>query len=159
MAAPDGGQSPPMMMVLSDAGKGNPSSTGDDAGAAAEGGAFNPSEFDVGTVRWDDLYASYFGPDGVASCTAQTVCHGNPAQTGAHASGFICGTTSASCWQSLSSALIGADGTKGLTSTYLYTVLRKSDGTGTMPYQSSYTFQPEDLARINSWVESGSPDD
>jgi len=39
--------------------------------------------------------------------------------------------------------------------TVLYGTLRKSDGSGLMPLNSTYVFQPADLARIADWIEHG----
>jgi hypothetical protein len=109
--------------------------------------------------RWQDLYACYFGPSGQASCGSRNGCHGAPDQLGARASNFVCGPTAEACWNGVTAAFIPKGGLTdaGITAkeTVLYGTLRKSDGTGLMPLNSTYVFQPADLVRIADWIEQG----
>jgi hypothetical protein len=102
---------------------------------------------------WHDLYSCYFGPEGKASCAAQGTCHGTSSSQGARLSGgFVCGPSKDSCWAGLA---VFNDPTL----TQFYAALRKTDGTGTMPKSSSFTFQPDDLARIRAWIQQGAQND
>jgi hypothetical protein len=110
--------------------------------------------------RWQDLYACYFGPSGQASCGSRNGCHGAPDQLGARASSFVCGPTAEACWRGMTAGIVPAGGTPDgspvtAKQTVLYGTLRKSDGSGLMPLNSPYVFQPADLARIADWLEHG----
>jgi hypothetical protein len=111
--------------------------------------------------RWQDLYACYFGPSGVASCGSQgTACHGSADALGATtALHFLCGTTSYTCWQGMIDAMAVPDGgSTQPTGTLLYSVLRKRSGNNilsTMPLGSTYTFSPAAVAQITAWIEQG----
>jgi hypothetical protein len=73
----------------------------DDATGNVSGGQASPlvaTSDGGGPPTWSALYADFFGPSGVASCTAQTSCHGAASQVGAQISGFVCGTSKDECW-------------------------------------------------------------
>lgn len=113
-----------------------------------------------GGHRWQDLYACYFGPVGVASCGSMAQCHGTPDDTGSLSSGgFVCSPTDQTgCWQSMTSVLVPAGSAASPTMTQLYFALRKTDGTGSMPLiPLSLVFQTGDMARIEAWIEAGAP--
>lgn len=91
---------------------------------------------------------------------------------GVATSGFVCGTTSDSCWQGMMQGQLGhapivpADATDA-TQTPLWAALYKgppADGSvsnaasNNMPQNGSYTFSASDLARIQAWIQSGAPD-
>ncbi|MGP6156622.1 MAG: hypothetical protein ACLPYS_03695 [Vulcanimicrobiaceae bacterium] len=111
--------------------------------------------------RWQDLYACYFGPSGVASCGSQgTACHGSADALGAEtAPHFLCGTTSDTCWQGMINAMAVPDGgSTQPTGTLLYSVLRKTSGDSvlsTMPLGSTYAFPEAAVAQITAWIEQG----
>ncbi|HEY3815644.1 MAG TPA: hypothetical protein VGL81_00655 [Polyangiaceae bacterium] len=69
----------------------------DDATGVVQGGQALVSQ-EAGPPTWTGLYDDYFGPSGVASCTAQSSCHGTATQAGAQTSGFVCGATKDECW-------------------------------------------------------------
>ncbi len=111
-----------------------------------------------GGSRWQDLYACYFGPSGVAGCGTMADCHGSASDDGALSSGgFVCSPTDVTaCWQSAIASIVPEGGAPDPTSTLLYVSLRKSDGTGSMPLvPMSLVFQTGDMARIAAWVTSG----
>ena len=58
---------------------------------------------------------------------------------------------------SLAAGLLTSD--EPFDSTRLYVNLRKSSGGGTMPKTPAYTFTPEDIQRLSSWVAAGAQDD
>jgi hypothetical protein len=107
--------------------------------------------------RWQDLYACYFGPTGIANCALNSSCHvaGSSAATT-----WTCGSTSDSCYQGMISASLVPDG--GATSammTLLYGSLRTSDGFGgVMPLDPpDVAFTPDDMMRLATWIQSGAP--
>jgi hypothetical protein len=107
--------------------------------------------------RWQDLYACYFGPAGIANCSLKSTCH----VAGPNAAGFwTCGTTLDSCYQGLiSSSIVPDGGMMDPTMTVFYSSLRTTDGFGgTMPYEpADVAFTPDDMMRIGAWIKSGAP--
>jgi hypothetical protein len=105
--------------------------------------------------RWQDLYACYFGPTGIANCALNGSCH----VAGPNAAGtWVCGPSSDSCYQGLiSSPVVPEGGTMAAMMTLLYTSLRTSDGFGgTMPLDpADVSFTPDDMSRIATWIQSG----
>jgi hypothetical protein len=121
-------------------------------------------------TRWQDLYASYFGTTGQASCSQKPgACHGVASDLGVSTSGFVCGMTSDECWQGITHSIDGhpalvVPGTTDATGTPLWAALYKGAPSGgaasnNMPQSLSYMFSPTDLARIQAWIEAGAPND
>jgi hypothetical protein len=103
---------------------------------------------------WQDLYACYFGPTGIANCSLNSSCHvaGGPI--------WVCGATATSCYQGMIGSMVVSERTAGdPTSTLLYFSLRKADGTGgAMPQlPADLSFMTEDMARIDAWIDAGAP--
>jgi hypothetical protein len=159
--------------------------SGDDAGAvevtgiapAVDAGVDGGSDADAGvTVRVDpcadagdrgdgaafaDLYRDFFGPTGLANCSAGSICH-VPGGTGTDTSGYQCGPDANGCWTSMTTSIVPAGGTMSPEDTALYKVLRKAPptpGTGPMPRNSAFAFCPPDLARIKAWIAAGAAND
>jgi len=106
-----------------------------------------------GGSRWQDLYACYFGPSGIANCALNSGCH---VENGGGSAYWVCGTTSESCWDGMSTAIVA--GVTDPADTALYSALRKPDGTGDMPVTpGTLVFTYGDLARIAAWIEAGAP--
>jgi|SRR5580698_8153172 hypothetical protein len=135
----------------------------DSESAGTDGGADGSA-----AVRWQDLYSSYFGLAGHASCSQpKGSCHGAETDLGVAPSGFVCGTTSDACWQGMTQGQPGRSpivpaGVTDATQTPLWAALYKAAPTGgtasnNMPQNLIYMFSPSDLARIQSWIESGAP--
>jgi hypothetical protein len=115
-----------------------------------------------GGHRWQDLYACYFGGTGVAACGAMTGCHSNAEDEGTQGSnGFVCDPVDGgACWQNMTSLLVPDGSASDPVDSLLYTALRKTDGTGSMPLvPMSLVFQTGDMSRITAWITSGSPND
>lgn len=120
-------------------------------------------------TRWQDLYASYFGTTGQASCSQKPgACHGVASDLGVSTSGFVCGMTSDSCWQGVTHSIdthqaLVPPGVTDATQTILWAALYKGAPLGAaannMPQNLSYTFSASDLARIRAWIEKGAPND
>lgn len=122
-------------------------------------------------VRWQDLYASYFGYGNGAQASCSQLpgsCHRAGSDLGVPTSGFVCGTTSDSCWQGMTQSangqmpLVPPGGAPDATKTPLWAALYKGAPAGgavknNMPQNLSYTFSAGDLARIAAWIESGAP--
>lgn len=140
---------------------------------------------------WTSLYANYFGPLGQASCSpsTQSTCHGDPSQSGAQTSGFVCGSSKDACWQGMTAGVALDAG--GLfcpivclgtcpqnsqacptdpTQQTLWTSIHGTGGTGlhNMPCgdptichaaNATYTFTDTDLACISQWVQQGAQND
>jgi hypothetical protein len=121
-----------------------------------------------GGSRWQDLYTSYFGLAGQASCSQlKGSCHRATADLGVATSGFVCGTTSDECWQGMTQgqgghpALVPAGATDAA-ETPLWAALYKGAPNGgassnNMPQNLSYVFSTSDLARIQAWIQDGAP--
>jgi hypothetical protein len=136
--------------------------TGGDAGALnyLDGSAQCAPDASHGGHRWQDLYTCYFGGTGIAACGTMSGCHGNPSDEGVLSSdGFMCDPADAgACWQSMTSVLVPDGSASDPVDTTLYTALRKTDGTGSMPLVPvSLVFQTGDMARISAWITSGAP--
>jgi hypothetical protein len=121
-------------------------------------------------VRWQDLYASYFGPTGLASCSQLPgSCHRAGSDLGVPTSGFVCGLTSDACWQGMTEGLAGhpalvSPGVTDATQTPLWVALYKGAPSGgvlsnNMPQNLKYMFSAGDLARIQAWIQGGAPND
>lgn len=118
-----------------------------DAGGRGEGSTFA------------DLYRDFFGPTGLASCSARSICH-VPGGTGMQTSGgYQCAPDEPTCWASMiASTVVPEGGSATPEQTTLYLVLRKAPptpGSGPMPRNSAFAFCPADLARITTWIEAG----
>jgi hypothetical protein len=121
----------------------------EDAGDRGEGSAFS------------DLYRDFFGPTGLASCSATSICH-VPGGNGAVLTGYICSPDAPTCWKTMTSTIVPEGGTATPEQTTLYKALRKAPptpGSGPMPRNSSFAFCPEDLSRIETWIASGAQND
>jgi hypothetical protein len=144
-AAPDGGSS-------DDAGDAGTTGPGpcDDAGDRGDGSTFS------------DLYRDFFGPTGLASCGARSICH-VPGGTGAQTSGgYVCAPDQATCWATMTRSIVPDGGTSAAEGTTLYMALRKAPptpGSGPMPRNSAFAFCPNDLERIKTWIASGATND
>jgi hypothetical protein len=121
-----------------------------------------------GGHTWTDLYACYFGPSGVVSCSSQTTCHGAANQQGGLASKYVCGPMQSDCYQGmLEGGLVTPGSTAAPEGSLLYIVLCKDDPsspggfTGIMPKNCppGSRLQAGDLARIGAWVQEGAPSD
>jgi hypothetical protein len=116
-----------------------------------------------GGSTWTDLYRDYFGPTGLASCTALSNCHGASTQTGATNSGFVCGNTKDECFLGITAPLsiVPEGGTATPEQTTLYIALRKAPPNrgGAMPRNSAFAFCPSDLMRIEGWIAAGAAND
>jgi hypothetical protein len=130
----------------------------DDGGLFDASGECEPTGTHGGH-RWQDLFACYFGPTGVASCGSTSGCHSQATDPGTRASNFLCGSTSTACWQSLTTWLLPADAASDPTATLLYTILCKSDGSGLMPRFCPIRLWTGDMARIAAWIQAGAPND
>jgi|SRR5579863_414133 len=125
---------------------------------------------------WQYLYTCYFGPTGVAGCSAQgNNCHGTAASVGANSGYWVCGPTSDTCWQGMTTGMpalptLVRSGVTDPTQTVLYSAIHKSTGTvaaaaNNMPLASidsqlpSYTFTPSDVACIAGWIKAGAKND
>jgi hypothetical protein len=134
---------------------------------APDAGTLGPSPCEDAGDRGDgstfsDLYRDFFGPTGLASCSARSICH-VPGGTGAQTSGgYICAPDQAECWASMTSSIVPDGGTPVPEGTTLYKALRKAPptpGSGPMPRNSAFGFCPDDLARIKTWIASGARND
>jgi hypothetical protein len=106
---------------------------------------------------WADLYACYFGPTARSSCTAAGICHGDSTMLGARSSGYVCGHTQQDCFKGMTAmgSIVPAGGADDPKTTGLYVAIRKFDGSGTMPKNSSFVFTQEDVAIISAWITNG----
>jgi hypothetical protein len=123
---------------------------------------------------WAHMYACYFGPSAPSNgCSGPGVCHATAAGSGVPFSGFVCGGTSASCWQGMMNASpplvsaasksakglhaalyqpsVGPPGTKGNN--------MPTTGLNAPPYTSStwMGFTKADIACIDVWAAAGVP--
>jgi hypothetical protein len=125
---------------------------------------------------WSYLYDCYFGPVGIAGCSAQSQCHTSASGTGAQLGyGFVCGATAETCWQGMtgmSGGLPLASNAADPTMSLLYTALHKSTVakitalSNNMPLMNpmnttvpAFTFQPADLDCITGWIAAGAKND
>ncbi len=125
---------------------------------------------DAQDSTWSSLYADFFGPTGTAQCgdttrsdgTSTSSCHHDATGNGALASGFICGDTSDSCYQGITSPSAQFAGERVVAAcqpsqSFLLTILRH-DGGGIMPlYPASVAFSDADMARVRAWIAAGAP--
>lgn len=111
---------------------------------------------------WGELYEDYFGPNGGASCAGDGQCHGAADLAGAKGSGgFVCTGGKDGCYGGMTSPKPGLV-TAGKMVTdpavnFLYSVLRKADGGGSMPKRPACIFEANDLKRIADWLAEGAP--
>jgi hypothetical protein len=126
---------------------------------------------EAGPVTWTELYDSYFGPTGVATCSVGSGCHAGVNDLGAMGSGFVCGMTGASCFAGLTStalpvsfsAIVPEGGTTAPTMTTFYKGLDGAGFGGVMPLTgpdggAGHKFTKADLARIAAWIDQGAQD-
>jgi hypothetical protein len=116
-----------------------------------------------GMPRWQDLYPCYFTSCGAAGGT----CHSASGDTGASLSGFICGTDATSCWTGITQssaagfqALVPKGGTANAAKAPLFGSLRVEQAAAgplnnNMPLTPVYTFLPQDIASIQTWIQDG----
>jgi hypothetical protein len=105
-----------------------------------------------------DLYRDFFGPTGLASCSARSICHVSGGMGMQVSGGYQCAPDQATCWTSMTSTIVPEGGSMTPEQTTLYLVLRKAPptpGSGPMPRNSAFAFCPDDLARIRTWIASG----
>jgi hypothetical protein len=130
-------------------------------------------------TTWPDLYRDIFAPgDGgtpeagsgvVGSCTFKSFCHGIKGETG-WTSGLRC-SSQQECYASLTKGDPDA-GTPGLNLvvageaqnspllTGILRAIRDGERTGIMPQEpAEYTFHPDTLRRIATWIDAGAKPD
>jgi hypothetical protein len=121
---------------------------------------------------WTALYASFFAPLDTGGCGALAgSCHQAATDLGATLSppnppsGFVCGTTAASCYAGMQSATPSLLPTGPLSATQLSTnplweAIYQGGTVGTssnnMPLDN-YMPTATDLAQIKAWLEAGAP--
>ncbi|MGA7119715.1 MAG: hypothetical protein WBY94_06435 [Polyangiaceae bacterium] len=122
---------------------------------------------DSGAIRWQDLYACYFGPSGPGSCGGLgSSCHASSTSTGGPF--FVCGETAYACWSGLiAKGIVPDGGAPDPTTPELYSALYKGGAIGVasnnMPRSQSlssanmptYTFSAVDIAQISQWIQQG----
>jgi hypothetical protein len=121
----------------------------------------------VGTgTRWSDLYRDIFGPDGGASCSFKSNCHGSPDGAGARSPAGIQCFDVKTCRQSMLDRNLVApkDAAEPAKSVLIRGILRrlKPDGqvNGIMPQEpADYVFSDACLERIASWIRDGLKDE
>ena len=90
-------------------------------------------------------------------------CHATNADPGSLAVGFTCGSTKDSCWMGVQApgSIVPNGGTQTPESTKLYIYIRKSppDMSGTMPQNSDFALEADDLARLKTWIMAGAKND
>jgi len=109
---------------------------------------------------WDSIYAGYFGPAGVASCSNGSTCHTTADKSGVIASNFACVDKNA-CYASLlgASHLIRAQDPMDPAATPLLAKLRQNTGMGKMPSNSTFLFQTQDIDVLKTWIGNGAKND
>ncbi len=109
---------------------------------------------------WSSIYAGYFGPAGVASCSSGSTCHTSLDQSGGTASNFICPDKDG-CYTSLlgTSHLIRATDAMDPAKTPFLAKLRQTTGMGKMPSNSTFVFQSGDLDVLEAWIGKGANND
>ncbi len=124
----------------------------------------------TGPVTWTELYGSYFGPAGVATCSVGAGCHAGMNDLGAMGSGYVCGATQASCFTGVTSSVLPVFPASvpkgGSTSPTMTTFYKGLDGAGfggVMPLTgpdggAGYKFSKADLAKIAAWIDQGAQD-
>jgi hypothetical protein len=126
------------------------------------------------------MYGCYFGPAAAnGGCAGSEVCHATAAGTGATTSGFVCGTSQASCYEGITSSSVStlmelvnptAKRSLLLTAKDLYLAGTSAGvNNNNMPTtglnQAPYTspswpgFQTADIQCITDWVNAGAPND
>ncbi len=134
---------------------------------------------------WAHMYGCYFGPTAASGgCAGSNDCHGSPTGTGATMSGFVCGSSTASCWTGMTTSdngvnLPNVDLTMVATSPVgawrtlkaaLYKAGTKppsTNGSDNMPLTSFggppvmnanwSGFIDADIACVQDWVDAGAP--
>jgi hypothetical protein len=131
-----------------------------------EGSTKDAADANLPPATWTELYKDYFGPAGAASCAGNGTCHGDMSQLGYMTSGYLCPPADQNgCYTGIvspSAGLVMPGNGVPFPMTYLYTVIRKSVGTNIaldMPKSPVYSFTPDDIARISSWVAAGAKND
>ena len=110
--------------------------------------------------RFTDLYRDFFGPTGLADCSASSMCHVSGGK-GALNSGYICSPDQVACWTTMTRSIVPEGGSRTPEMTTLYLALRKAPPLvgGPMPKSSSFAFCPHDMQRIADWIAAGAPND
>jgi hypothetical protein len=114
------------------------------------------------------MYALYFGNTATGGCgSLSLICHQAAGDSGdkvAPVSGFVCGTTAASCYAGMMNAtppLVTASDAANPTKAYLLSVLATGGTPGmftnNMPQSGLYMFGPSDVALITQWIKDGAP--
>jgi hypothetical protein len=109
---------------------------------------------------WDSIYTGYFGPSGVGSCSNGTTCHTTADKSGVIASNFTC-VDKDGCYASLTGAshLLRTQDAMNPAATPLFPKLRQVAGMGTMPSNSTFVFQAEDIKVLEAWIAKGAKND
>lgn len=140
----------------------------DDSSDFGEGGVPPEDLRDAGSgTTWTALYRDLFGPSAPSGCAGDGDCHGTATQAGAEASGgFVC-ADQAGCRDSLlspSTGLVQAKDAAEPSKAALIFELRHRNAAGKvvgiMPKRpASYVFSHDSMARIETWIQNGSPND
>lgn len=112
----------------------------------------NPDNF-----TWTSLYNSYFANAAPASCSKTVgACHGDPSASGALASDYVC-SDQETCFSTMTEAsgLVDSADINNPSGALIFTIIRQPGGIGSMPRNSTFTFQAADIARIKGWISNG----
>jgi hypothetical protein len=105
-----------------------------------------------------DLYRDFFGPTGLASCTAMSACHISPMGRGYKNTHYTCSPDQSTCWMTMTTSIVPSGGSATPETTTMYRALRKAPPiphSGPMPLGSTFAFCPSDLQRIAEWIADG----
>jgi hypothetical protein len=117
-------------------------------------------------TTWTDLYRDLFGPTAPASCAGTGMCHGTADESGARGSnGYVC-TSREGCRESmlsLETGIVQPSDSKAPEKSTLIAMLRRRSASGgivgTMPKRSEYVFSRDSIARVETWIRNGAPND
>lgn len=135
------------------------------SGAASSGGADGGAPESDGPPTWANLYANDFGPGNPNGCGTMTgSCHQAGSDLGGNRGHFVCGTTSASCYQGMKNAspsLLPNSPVSDAKATRLWQILytggaAAGDSSNNMPL-TGY-FDSGQLAVIGAWLQLGAPE-
>jgi hypothetical protein len=164
-----GGEARPLPAVVGSSGTGSGGSGASESGSAGSAGGTGSSGSSPPAATWTNMYALYFGNKNTGGCgSLSLICHQSPGDSGdkvAPVSGFVCGTTAASCYAGMMNAtppLVTAADAADPTKAYLLSVLALTGTTAgmftdNMPQSGLYTFGPSDISLITQWIQDGAP--
>ena len=113
----------------------------------------------IAAPTWTSIYNGAFAAKGPSGCAAID-CHGSASNAAYVVSNFACPNRD-DCYASVTGAshLVRPEDAANPAGAQLLHSIRQAGNKGRMPLGNTFTFQPDDITRIEAWIAAGAKND